>query len=371
MLDKNKDAFLALVRAGLWEMDVQLSQYGRIDYNEILRLSEEQSVIGLVTAGIEHVKDVKLPQNVNLSFAGKALQLEQQNAAMDQFIGVLIDKMRNVGIYTLLLKGQGLAQCYERPLWRCCGDVDLFLSEGNYGKAKDFLVPLASFIENEWETSKHLGMTVEGWIVEIHGSLRGSLSHRINSVLNEIRTETFYGGKVRSWITNNTQVFLLDINNDVIYVFSHFLNHFYKGGIGLRQICDWCRLLWKYKASLNYRLLETRLRKMGLMTEWRAFGAFAVDYLGMPADAMPFYVQDVKWKRKADRICFFIIEVGNFGHNRDMSYYNEKSYFKRKSISLGRRVKDFMNHARIFPADSLRFFPNILYSGIQSVIRGE
>lgn len=119
------------------------------------------------------------------------------------------------------------------------------------------------------------------------------------------------------------------------------------------------------------RLLESRLRKMGLMTEWKAFGAFAVDYLGMPSEAMPFYSACDKWKRKANQLCEFILEVGNFGHNRDMTYYDSKPYLIRKTISLGRRCGDLIHHARIFPLDSLRFFPNIMFNGLRSIVRGE
>ena len=290
---------------------------------------------------------------------------------MNQFIADLVWKMRKAGVYTILVKGQGVAQSYEKPLWRSCGDVDFFLSEDNYNKAKELLLPMSESVEQEWDTSKHLGMTIDGWTVELHGSLRGSLSPRVNRELEEIKHETFFGGRVRSWVNNGTHIFLLDVNNDVTYVFTHFLNHFYKGGIGLRQICDWCRLLWTYRETLNHELLESRIRKMGLMSEWRAFGAFAVEYLGMPSEAMPMYSPDAKWKRKADKICAFIMEVGNFGHNRDMSYYNSKPYLVRKTISLGRRCGDLFRHARIFPLDSLRFFQNILFNGLRSTARGE
>ena len=53
-------------------------------------------------------------------------------------------------------------------------------------------------------------------------------------------------------------------DNDVVIVFTHFLHHFFIGGVGLRQICDWCRLLWTYRESLDRGLLESRIRKMGL-----------------------------------------------------------------------------------------------------------
>ena len=89
--------------------------YGEVDYAEVMRLAQEQAVVGLVTAGLEHVTDVKVPQVWALQFAGQTIQLEQRNKAMNQFIADLISKMREADIYTLLVKGQGIAQCYERP----------------------------------------------------------------------------------------------------------------------------------------------------------------------------------------------------------------------------------------------------------------
>ena len=163
--NKNQEVFFELVKAGLWEKEVRLSQYGEIDFNEIYRLAQEQSVVGLVAAGLEHVADVKVPQTLALTIAGEVLQLEQRNRAMNQFVARLVADMRKAGIYTLMVKGQTVAQCYERPLWRACGDVDFFLSDDNYEKAKKFLVPLASDVETEYVGAKHLGMTINGWVV--------------------------------------------------------------------------------------------------------------------------------------------------------------------------------------------------------------
>ena len=104
---------------------------------------------------------------------------------------------------------------------------------------------------------------------------------------------------------------------------------------------------------------------------WRAFGAFAVEFLGMPADAMPLYDSGGRWSRKASRILVFIMRVGNFGHNRDLSYYRKYPYVIRKAVSFGYRVGDVCRHARIFPLDSLRFFPRITFEGLRSAARGE
>ena len=370
MQSNNEKAFLALVGAGLWEQDVRLLSFGRIDFSQVLALAEEQSVVGLVTAGLEHVVDVKPPTEDVLQFVGQTLLVEQQNIAMNDFIGVIVDKMRNAGIYTVLVKGQGIAQCYERPLWRASGDVDFLLSQDNYEKAKSFLIPLATSVENEYEREKHLGMTLDSWTVELHGNLHGGLSTKMDRVIDEVQDDVFYRGNVRSWMNGNTAVFLPSVDNDVIFIFTHFLKHFYKGGLGLRQICDWCRLLWTYRESIDTRLLEKRLRKAGLMSEWKAFGAFAVNVLGMPIEAMPLYDASECWKRKAQRIRKFILMSGNFGHNRDNSF-SKHPYLIRKACSMGRRIGDATSHARIFPLDSIRFLPRIVLNGLRSAMRGE
>ena len=297
--------------------------------------------------------------------------IEQRNKAMNQFIAELVQAMRKMGIYTLLVKGQGIAQCYERPFWRACGDVDFFLSNDNYQKAKDYLVPLASSVETEGIYGKHLGMVVDGWNVELHGNLRCGLSNRVDKELEDVLIDTFNNGNVRSWNDDGVQVLMLGIENDAFYVFNHFLGHFYKGGIGLRQICDWCRLLWTYRDSLNYGLLEQRIKRAGLMSEWKAFYNLASRYLGMPDLDSRFMIQDARFNKKADRICEFILEVGNFGHNRDRSYYEKYPYVIRKTISMGRRCGDLVRHARLFPLDTIKFFPVIIFNGLRSAANGE
>lgn len=366
--DKSIQAFFALLRTGLWEQaDANLDINEKVDWEKVYQLAEEQSVTGVVLAGIEH-SFVKPPQEFLLQWIGEVQIIEQQNKAMNDFVAKLIEKLRKEDVYAILVKGQGIAQCYERPLWRASGDVDLLLNDINYEKAKKVLIPLADGVEQEYKSFKHIGMTLNGeYVVELHGTMHSRLSNRIDRGVDEAQRDVFFGGNVRSWQNGNTSVFLPSPNNDVIFVFTHILHHFYIEGIGLRQICDWCRLLWTFRDSLNYGLLESRIRKMGLMSEWKAFAAFAVDYLGMPIDAMPFY--DSRFKVKGERILEFVLKSGNFGHNREKTA--SKSYMGGKLASTFRKLKDFGHHMRIFPIDSLKFFCYFAIDGIGGAMRGE
>lgn len=361
------DVFLTLLKAGLWENDVQLLQFGIIDFGEVLRLAEEQSVVGLIAAGLEHIVDCKPEKTDSLQFVGQTMQMEQRNTAMNIFVAELIEKMREDGILALVVKGQGIAQCYERPLWRACGDVDLLLDDRNYQSAKVYLTHLAESVDQE--SGKHLGMRIGNWVVELHGNLHCGLSSRMDFVIDEVQRAVFDGAEVRPWSNGKTQVLLPAEGNDVIFIFTHFIKHFYKGGLGLRQVCDWARLLWSFKDTLDYSLLESRIRRAGLMSEWKAFAAFAVVFLGMPADAMPLYSSKTIWKRKADRIWKFILVSGNFGHNRD-SKYRQYPFYLKKFYAMSRRLGDLVNHSLIFPMDSIRFLPIIIMNGVKAAIKG-
>lgn len=353
--DNSIKAFLELIRAGLWEKEARLLSFDKVDYDVVMRLAEEQSVVGLVTAGLEHVQDVKVPKELLLQFVGQALQLEQQNLSMNAFIASFIERIRREGIYIILVKGQGIAQCYEKPLWRACGDVDLLLSDSNYDKTREWLQSIGKTCIEENSYKKRVEFEVDGFKVELHGTMRGELGKRIDKVIDEVQRSIFYDGNVRSCSFGRTTVFLPAPDCDVIIIFTHILQHFFRGGIGLRQICDWCRLLWKYRESLELRMLETRIRKAGLMSEWLAFGALAVDYLGMPREAMPMYSSKKKWKRKSKKIMDYVMKVGNFGHNRDFSYLAKNHpLVVRKIISFCRQIKQSFCLMSIFPKDAIK-----------------
>ena len=371
-LTKNLQTFLELVRAGLWvdatvhDSWFRVHDSEQVNWEEMYRLVEEQSVIGVVLAGIDWFKVQNsstsegakpstlftVPQELLLQWIGDVQLLEQQNKAMNEFIGELFEKLSKAGVDALLVKGQGVAQSYEKPHWRCCGDIDLLMDGDNYERAKKLLIPVADHVETEDAGKKHLGLYIKDFLIELHGAMPFGLSKKVDGVLDEVID------KANTDYTNGTDdlqgVAIPRPDEHVIIVFTHFLHHFFIEGVGLRQVCDWCRLLWRYRTELDLGMLESRIRRMGLMTEWQAFGALAVDALGMPAEAMPMY--DSRFTVKGSRVLKKVMECGNFGHNHDLSYRAKYSGLKYKVVALWRRIKDFAGLTLIFPIDAPKFF---------------
>ena len=171
------------MRAGLWEQEVELLPFHPVDFDALYEMADEQSIVGLLSAGLEHVEDMKITKPMALPFLKKVFSLEGRNQEINSFIRDLYGKMRETGIQSVLVKGQGVGQCYVRPQWRAVGDVDLLLDSGNYDKAKSFLSPLASHIDKEMVRHKHLGMTIGSWTVELHGTLHGHISKYADGIM--------------------------------------------------------------------------------------------------------------------------------------------------------------------------------------------
>lgn len=351
-MNKETEIFFELLQAGLWEREARCTSFEGVNFDELFRITKEQSVFGLVVAGMEHVPDRSAIKQHIRPFASKVIKVEKRNTLMNKFVGVLFEKMRAAGVRAMLVKGQGIAQCYIKPMYRSSGDIDLLLDEENYRKAVPLFTSMAEKVREEDHAKQHFAMVIEGWEVELHGALRGDTFTRVDKIIDEAQADAF-SSKSRVWNNGGVEIPIPKPDDDVIFVFTHIIQHFFGLGIGLRQICDWCRLLWTYKDTIDVSLLESRMRKMRLMTEWKAFAAMAVDYLGMPADAMPLYSPSGKWKRKATRIVTLIIKWGNLGHNKDFSHQAKYPFLIYKAISFWMRTRDTMEVCTIFPIDSL------------------
>lgn len=380
LLDNNQQAFFALVRAGLWEnsgtTDSGIQGLSEpVDWKRVYQLAAEQSVQGLVLAGIEKTNanrtdsTNRLPQDLLWHWIGEVQMIEQQNLAMNKFVAQLFEKLRQEDIYALLVKGQGIAQCYERPLWRACGDVDLLLDAKNFEKAEGYCDSIADSRSLETAKNKerlHQEYQIGDWTVELHGTMHANLSRQMDWVIDQVQNETFSKKQARVWSNGDADVALPSPDNDVIFVFSHILQHLFHEGIGLRQICDWCRLLWTYRDTLNYGLLESRIRAMGVMSEWKVLAVFAVKNLGMPAEAMPFYdVGGKMYDVRAKRLMRFILKVGNFGHNREIEWSN---VFKRRSKLIWHRIIDTLRLSFVFPVDAPKFLVKYACDGVKYLV---
>lgn len=363
--------FFTLLRSGLWNEvpDRSLFAPGSTDWESLYRLSFEQTVVGLVTDGVNRLPQDSLPAEPERldPFLGDMMATARRNAQLDAFIPKVFKALD--GIPVVLVKGQSLAQDYPDPARRQPGDIDLLLPPASYEAAKAVLLPKATKVEEEVGEIYHQGMFFRSIEVEIHGSISTLMSRKLDRQLAAMLEQQFDGRPLPSVSIGGADIPVPEANFNAVYVFIHFLQHYWSGGVGLRQFTDWMTFVSVHKRDIHPILLENDLDRLGIKNLWKVFTGFAQEFLGCPGEKLPLAAPPDPAKNA--RIWRYIQRCGNFGKNTDRSRGKE-SYVVRKVHSFWQKVVcDRLRHFRTFPKESLRFFLGAFGYGLQRLSDGE
>ena len=362
--------FFALLRSGLWnEVPERAPFAGGTDWEALHDLAFRQTVTPLVTDGINRLPKELLPAEPERldPFLRDLMATSNRNRVLDAFVPKLFDAL--AGIPVVLVKGQSLALDYPDPERRQPGDIDLLLLPSSYEAAKDILLPKATTVLDEEKEIWHQGMRFRSVEVEIHGSISTLMSRKLDRKLAALLEEQFDGRPFPVVSIGGAEIPVPDADFNAVYIFVHFLQHYWSGGVGLRQLVDWMTFVSVHKRDIHPVVLEVRLRDLGLLQLWKVFTGFAQEYLGCPVEKLPLAAAPDPGKNA--RIWRYIRRCGNFGKNVDRSR-GEESYLVRKVHSLWRLVvADRLRHFRVFPQESVRFFLGAFGYGLQRLAKGE
>ena len=364
------DQFFALLRSGLWNEVPALAPFAcGVNWEALYKLASAQTVTPLVTDGINRLPKEFLPKDPERMdpFLCDLMATAKRNRLLDGFIPKLFGAL--AGIPVLLVKGQSLAQDYPEPERRQPGDIDLLLLPASYEAAKAALLPKATDVLEEEKEILHQGMHFGSIEVEIHGSISTLMSRKLDRKLAALLEEEFRNGTFPSVPIGGKDVPVPSADFNAVYVFVHFLHHYWAGGVGLRQLVDWMTFISVHKRDIHPVLLEKRLDDLGLLRVWKVFTGFAQEYLGCPAEKLPLAAAPDAGKNA--RIWRYVRYCGNFGKNVDRSRKKE-TYLVRKIHSFWRLVvADRLRHFPVFPRASVRLFFGAFGYGLQRLAKGE
>ena len=369
---RNSDKlFFDILRKGLWgksEVDTLCSVDEQV-WREVLWLSFSQTVAGIISDGLSNCSQGVVPRPIAMKLISASVSTEHRNQQINAKIAQLIPEFVKAGVPVVVVKGQAIAQCYKNPFSRMPGDIDLIVKPEDYERAKTIIRGLSGEEGTDDSGVKHFAATVGDIEVEVHGTVHTSLSSKVNDMLDEMQAEVLADGGSCVWNCNGVDVKVPSADFDALYIFLHLLQHFFCGGLGLRQLGDMAMALHTHKGEIDEQKLIERLERMKLVSEWKAFITFLVNYLGLPEQEAPLY--DDKYTKQADRIWKYIRKTGNFGKNKSRRYGTNSSYLLRKAESLIRNTNSFADHIQLFPADSFKFFWYYFATGIRTAAKGE
>jgi hypothetical protein len=327
------EAFFALLRGGLWHKPVDpalFTDMGEEGWTLLLRLAQRQTVVAIVFDGINTLPpELRPPRKLYLQWAAVTAQIEQANEALNAEVARLFGEYKEAGLSPILLKGQGNAACYLNPLRRQSGDIDIYLGKKGQRAANE-LLEKQGFERHAEDTEKHTCYHRGKVMVE---------NHRTMTNLDNLLRVRFFYKLLNGWYPKAAdlrRVGEVDIpvppaTFNAFYLFLHIFEHLMNGGVGLRQVCDWTRLL--ATEEIDHRVLRRSLRKMGLLRIAAAYAHIAVHRLGLPKERLPFSIAQAKTDAK--RVLADMMKTGNFGHHdeemlkRPGHYWAGKWFFFR------------------------------------------
>ena len=309
-----EERLFELLRGELWGTKLSFSQLSHTEFEELMALAGEQTVTGLV--GDCLIKNnIKLEREDALGLYAKMKAIEKANARVNENLVSFVNFMERKGIDYIIVKGQVAGSFYPNPNARMSGDVDLYFVGENYEKIKSLVEQRLGKQLSKLSDGKHVEFEVNGVIFELHDKLSRLATRKHQAYWDQMIDNAILEGTDTVMI-NGKEIKTLSATYNAMYIFVHLFYHMTASGVGLRQLCDWARVLYNPNLNDNHNVdanrLEEILKELGYFKAYKAMGAFLVEYLGLPEEQFPFVLteKDRKW---VETIKKNILKRGNFG----------------------------------------------------------
>ncbi len=327
-----EERLFELLRGELWGTELSFSQLSHTEFEELMEMAGEQTVTGLV--GDCLIKNnIKLEREDALGLYAKMKAIEKANARVNENLVSFVNFMERKGVDYIIVKGQVAGSFYPNPDARMSGDVDLYFVGENYEKIKSLVEQRLGKQLSKLSDGKHVEFEVNGVIFELHDKLSRLATRKHQAYWDQMIDNAILEGTDTVMI-NGKEIKTLSATYNAMYIFVHLFYHMTASGVGLRQLCDWARVLAQSafqvssskfqvkndnvnanpnkKSSLNREDLGGSLKELGYFKAYKAMGAFLVEYLGLPEEQFPFALteKDRKW---VETIKKNILKRGNFG----------------------------------------------------------
>lgn len=363
--------FLELLRAGLWGgcPDVTLFQ-GEVKWKAIFKIAREQAVQVLVADGMEALPEHLAPKKetiykIAIRRTTNSLAYKVQKSLINRITTLFNEE----GIPSILLKGQGVAQNYQKPESRMCGDIDIYVGMDNFHKACEILrregaVELIHQDEHEF----HIAFDLDDKTIEVHKKSDVIHGRKLNDSLQKWITNhldaKLADGTLPKWNNDGTLINIPDPTYNAFYIIHHAVRHMLGEGIGLRHVCDWMIFLHTHQDQIDTEELKAKLAEYKMATAWGQFGALATKYLGFPEEHL--LVPPINQNEsKAELLLQHIFSTGNFGQYSKEKRDSKSRYLKRKWHNFRFQMSRLFKLYRILPDYTLNFgcgwFTNAVY----------
>lgn len=236
------DCLKAVLCESMWEI-------GDIE-GEVLSLAQKHAVLSLLYPLAEH-PDL-LSENDRIRIENESHRTVQQSYHLMFFTHYVVERLREVEIAVVVLKGVAASRSYPVPELRKSGDVDLLLlNPEQLEEAQNCLLRIGLVSREETSNHHKVWRSEEGINLELHVMLAEPFD---NATINDYLEN--YGRQLSERVSWKDVMGLsfpvLDPGDHAFQLLLHMLQHYLRSGFGVKLLCDWV-VFWNGEVSKEQR----------------------------------------------------------------------------------------------------------------------
>lgn len=345
------------------------------EWKAMFQMAREQALVGVFTDAVCRLPlEMRPPRKPLARLCSEVMMIEDTNKALFRKCCELTSALATDGFDSCVLKGQGMALLYPKPLLRQSGDIDVWMKPTSNTAAEPIEDTLYNYARTRGEIDDacyhhlavrlHVEATKEGRLIlqqskkesdEVEMHIRPSFmfspssNKRIQQWFDEqwlmmkensvTVPDHLYSSSATSPIGDFPMVFHCPTPQfNIVFALTHIYRHLFDEGIGLRQLLDYYYVIMAFNQTADSGIKAETMATLHNLCLYRF--AQAVMYVLHEVFALPEAEMLVPMDTHCGQFLLSeILQAGNFGQhdNRITIAANETplhKFFRRQRYSL-------------------------------------
>ena len=274
------------------------------DWQDVLALAKKQGIRGLVYDAFDNLKksgaDIKgFPESEQiLKIYTQTVLTENLHTRYFELAKHVSEMWKRHGIKTIVFKGLAHSRYYPTPEHREFGDFDCYLIDehGNcaYREGNEIARKNGYAVDDSWY--KHSHISYKKLTIENHQFFTSARRGGTDKALHQYIVEAIGDGLDLERL-RDTDIYVLPLKAEGLFLLYHSLTHFLVEGINLRHFVDWACWIKANQDKIAWKEFYTLCKRFRLDGFVDVMNTIAVKLLGVELHDKSIFVESKYAKR--------------------------------------------------------------------------
>ena len=320
----------------------------KVDWQNVMKLAQKQGVRGLAYEALELLKsgDVgcgSFPDRMTL------MQWYAQTAFLEKNIAIYVALAKDVealwkkhGIQTIVFKGLAHSRYYPKPAHREFGDFDCYLIDGQgqcaYRQGNRIAREKGWAVDDGWY--KHSHIAYKQLTIENHQFFTSARRGGTDMALHRFMVEAIGDGSQLEKL-EGTEIYVLPIEAEGLFMLYHSLTHFLVEGINLRHFVDWACWIKVNQERIRWSDFYADCKRFRLDGFVDVLNTIAVKYLGVELHDQMIFADSAYAERTLESALYDDSSI----YNRDKGRWYERFHVIGNAVKYSWKYRDVAHYS--------------------------